>query len=89
MLWLFSGWKLASFWATFSNFGMSLLQKDKFRDVGACFLLSPSALTPGKDILTWMDHSAHRQHSSDDELCQAPEGSLAGGLWGTEVPGWT
>lgn len=51
------------------------------------FLLSPSALTPGKDILSWMDHSAHRQHTGDDDLCEAPEGCLAGRMEGTEVTG--
>jgi len=51
-------------------------------------LLSPSAPTPGKDILSWVDHSARRQHTGEDDLCEGPEGRLAGRVQGTEVPGW-
>lgn len=52
----------ANFWATYSNFAISWLQKDKFSDVGAVLLLLP--LHSPVAIHSWRDPSAHRQHST-------------------------
>lgn len=56
--------------------------------MGRVSLLSPSALAPGNDTLSWMDHSAHREHAGDDDLCEGAEGWLSGRVQDTGITGW-